>query len=454
MVVRVFRGVTIILCLISAACSRPSSNAQQDLSQAQGTQIRLAMASGAVSLLPDCSKMACSPSKVQLLHAAALRIDGKLEMSMRAARQCFVSSRDEFVVHYTCARLINMEAKDIGGLYGEASTIDDLADATRTLYKRHTFGARSDFDSSYMGIRRMELDGLKLVPERVVYDDSIGSLGLFGYERSNRFIGEQSKASGAAAYVYPSAKVVVNGRSLIFRIDTGAQVSSLTATAARRVKVLPIGTLRDSVKSLAGNDVKVGVGIADTFGFANVTLFNKSIEIVPDDAADPGDPGDGILGWDVLRKMPAFEFAGNTLEINPDMPKTCDGVVSLSSDINTGGVLGIVTNGSVFNGVPAVTVFDSGNAIAGILPTPQLVRRQSLQITDPRDMNIGVAGGYARIHSGSVVGTLKYLGVDYSGPMTVGANFPGMPIDFDVGLPLFFGKNVYIDLGKMKMCTL
>lgn len=450
---RISRKILLTVFVTLAACSRSPPQSGTDLSQAQGGQIRMAMASGAMSLLPDCIRAACTPGKTQLVQAASLRIGGKLELSMEAARRCFSMSKDQPVTHYTCARLVNMDAKDIGGLYGEKSTIDELADATKALYLHHVFGVTADFSSSYMARRTAKLDELDLRPERVVFDNAIGSTRLLGYERSDRFINEHPDAAPAIAYLYPSAEVVVNGMTFTFRIDTGAQASSLNAAAARKAKLVSIAALQNSITSITGTDSSMGVGIAHTLKFANVEIFNKSVSIVPDGATDTRDPADGILGWDVLRKIPAFAFAGDRFEVNPDVPVKCAGKVSLSSDINTGGVVGVVVNGSTFNGKDAVVLFDSGNAIAGILPTLQLVDRQQLKVTDPHDLTISASGGYSRIHSGKVEGTLRFLGVDYSGAMTLGTNLPDMPIDFDIGLPLFSGKNVYLNLDEMKICS-
>lgn len=435
------------------SCSRLLPSTNDDLSQKEGTMIKLAMGSGEASSLPDCTKITCTPSKTRLLLAATLRINGDLEMSMRVARQCFSSSEHELVTHYTCARLINMNGKDIGGLYGEKSTIIDLADAAKALYASHAFGVQEDFNSSSIKKRKEALDRLLLEPETVVFDNTVKSIPLFGFRQGAVFIGQRSGVLQRPSYLYPSVKVEINGQFFKLRIDTGSQVSSLTASAANRAKLDTFIALRDSVKSLSGKDVLVGVAIVKTFRFANVAISNKSVHVIPDSAGNPGELGDGFVGWDVLRKVPAFEFKRSSLAINPDVPTQCNGELSLSSDINTGGVLGVATKGSFFNGRSVVTVFDSGNNIAGILPTLQLARRQRLEVVRARDINLGVVGGYSVLHSGSVVGRLNYLGIDYSGTMVLGANFPEMPIDFDIGLPLFFDRAVYVNLGKMRMCS-
>ena len=51
-------------------------------------------------------------------------------------------------------------------------------------------------------------------------------------------------------------------------------------------------------------------------------------------------------------------------------------------------------------------------------------------------------------------GTLSYLGKEYKGPMRIGVNYPLADIDFNIGMPFFYGSDLYINFDTKKMCLI
>lgn len=448
----VSKSALVLVALFSLSYCKYSTLNQNDLSQDEGGKIRIAMLSGDVSLLPACEKTSCLHGKRDLFIAAAMRIEGNLAASTDLATRCLALSRARMVIHYTCARILNMDAKDKDGLYGDWSTIDKLADAVEPLYRNHVFGKEEDYSSSYLNVRRRRLRSLKIPPESTVHISSAASVPLVGHLRSSVFVDKESRVSKVAQYLYPSVPVLVNGVPLILQVDTGSQTTTLTASAARRAGVKSVEGLRENTQSLTGKVMVVRPGIARTLKFANVLIANKSVQIVPDSSGKSADLGDGTLGLDAIRKLNSFEITKNSLVVGSHPPPGCNGDLGISSDINSGGVLGLVLLHSTFNHIPVVALLDTGNAIAGVIPTAQLGPHHGIEVKDRHLLNVVALGGYSTVASGYVDGTFGVLGSKYKGKMEIAASFPGTPIDFDIGMPVFGGEPIFVDLDRMKIC--
>ena len=445
--------VVFLLITVVSNVSRGNSVAR-DLRPTEYHAIDQAMVSGDEMALPRCRNDDCPPDMGHLLRAASLRIQWKLQDSLREARRCYeMLDESHDVTRYACARLINSDAINLFGDRGDWSTIDLLADALKRGYLDHGWGGSSPASSNEIVMEANRLGGeLKkyhFEKESIEYGDSPSSIPLIGDGKTKSFDGSR-KVSRAALSVlnYPSAHVNINGVDLVMLIDTGAIGTTLYASSARKLGIKSIDLDHPYAYGATGAVAQTKIGLLRTLKFANISVKNEIVDIV-----EPGPyaVGDGIIGLDLLDGIPALMFSRTKLLINPPAPPGCDNGFTMSSDFY-GRMNGIVATGSKFDGLPVVAVLDTGNATAAFSPTWGLIKRHNLHVTGRSRDLMGTFDGPRWFESGSITGSLHYLGTEHSGEMRVGVAYKNPLIDFNIGMPYFYGKNLYISFRDMKMC--
>jgi predicted aspartyl protease len=108
-----------------------------------------------------------------------------------------------------------------------------------------------------------------------------------------------------------TADALINGQAQMMIVDTGASLSVLSMSAAKRLGV----RLRDgaSIHSATRDVVPVRLGVADTMEFAGFRLSNV-VFLVLDDAQLQGPRGyqiEAIIGFPVLRAMKRIRFTSD-----------------------------------------------------------------------------------------------------------------------------------------------
>lgn len=425
-----------------------------DLTLAEYNSIEIALARGDESALPTCLNGSCSLDMVHLLNAAAFRIKWNLPDSLQEARRCAdLASVNHDFTRYTCARLVNSDATNLYGYYGYWSTVDVLADAIRQGYENHAWtklwGIHDSASSNPVIQSADKLKKYYFEKEIIQHDNAIASIPLLGDGSAKKYTDDGSGHLIIRPILnYPSARVSINGKHLVMLIDSGTQSTTLHASTAKKLGITALDSLDGGTTGITGVNYRDKIGVANYLKFANITIKNKIVRISNDETHAVED---GIIGLDILDKFPAFMLTKRTLLINPTVPSLCNTDFTVSSNLYAV-VYGIAATGSRFNGLPVVAVLDTGNAAADIAPTPGLVKRYHLPVTDRfRSLSSGL-NGLHELDSGYIKGTLKYLGKEYSEPMSIGANYSNANIDFNIGMPHFYGSNLYISFKDMRMC--
>ncbi|MFZ0870196.1 MAG: retropepsin-like aspartic protease [Rhodanobacter sp.] len=448
---RILLAVPLFFILSSLAQNEGTSD---DLSLVEYDQVGHALTQGDETKLPACRDRVCREDLRHLIKASALRIQWNLSDSLNEAYRCAALSQGHHdLTYYTCARLVSVDAESLFGFFGEWSTIGLLFDATKRVVATHMWGYTGSLSSTPAAKKASQLEGLMLVKEALTYNSFVTSIKLFGDGIVNRsyVFDEQRLSDIKLPLAYPSAHVKINGVDLIMGIDTGSQTTSLHASAVKKARLNVLSGVESSWADGAGVSRVGKMGIADSLEFANIKVKNKYIHIVDDVTPLPED---GIIGLDVLDKLHSFKFTKDAFLIEPPAPSNCNYDFTVSSDLYST-VNGIIVKGSTINDAPVIAVLDTGNAIDAVAATWKLVRRSNLTVSNRHLSYWGGAGGApSAMNSGDINGTLSYLGKGYTGVIRIGVNYPLADIDLNIGMPFFYGSDLYINFDTKKMCLI
>lgn len=424
----------------------------RDLTQAQYNELILALKRGDAGELPRCPANECPSNIAHLLQAAAFRIEWNLASSSQEATRCISESRDkEIFAEYTCARIISANAINLYGYYGYWSTLEPLANATRRGYADGTWqklwGKNAGTESTSPAIQdSINLQSAAIQKPHFEYKSSVKSIQVFGDGTAKSY--SNGFKPRKALLNYPSAYVHVNGKRLVMLIDTGAAVSSLNASAAKRVGVSILRASGLSSTSITGVKTPTELGFVQTLSFAGLTIRDASIHVAKDNS---NVAQDGILGLDVLQKFPSLTFTKEKLFFGKPPEADCKNRFTVSSNI-FGDIIGLKAGGTLYNGQPAVAILDTGNATAKISPTWWAVKHFRIPVLGIKRAYAADSSGLHPIDRGEIEDRLEFLGKEYSGPMTVEANYQFGAVDFNIGMPFFYGHNLYVDFKGKRMC--
>jgi predicted aspartyl protease len=112
----------------------------------------------------------------------------------------------------------------------------------------------------------------------------------------------------------PRAIAVINGKPQEVVLDTGANLSTISLSTARKLGLRMLdGTA--STGSISRQAVSTKLGIADHFEFAGLSLSHVAFLVLDDDQLSMPVPGgyriDAILGFPVLRELQRLEFTAD-----------------------------------------------------------------------------------------------------------------------------------------------
>lgn len=218
-------------------------------------------------------------------------------------------------------------------------------------------------------------------------------------------------ASGQAELDYdmarlPRADLTINGRRQEAVLDTGANFSTITESAARR---LGLRMLPDPITvGATGNDAVAGhLAVADTLTFAGGEYRDVVFIVLPDGALSfmggvyriPA-----ILGFPVLSTLGRIEFSGNTFRHSRSGQSWSADSNLLFRDLEV--LVSATANGN------AVQLFmDSGAQTSHLTPLATQQYPALLQGAATRNVRMGGAGG-SRVHEGAAVVPRLAIGVD------------------------------------------
>ena len=419
-----------------------------DLSLSQYRQIEVALTQGDESLLPKCLPNTCPRDMRHLLSALSYRIQWKLKNSLKEANDCELLSRTAHVAtHYLCSRLMTFNAQGLDGLYGLQQTIPILADAVDKACNAQLWGNKGSCADSPIAVQAHKLKTLTLAKEVVSYSESKGPVTVLGDGSPQTFVDtENGKTRIDLRVSYPTVHASINGKDVLLTIDTGAQGTTLYRSSAKRVGLVELSGTETSVRDIAGATSVDHVGIAKTFVFANVQIKNKSIQISDNSISLPID---GVIGLDILDKLHAFELTKTAFTISPELPSSCSGRFTVSTDAYSL-IFGLVAQGTTFNDIPVVAILDTGNAAAPVTPTWHLISRFKIATFNAHRNIVGALANASLVPSADVRGSVRYLGKYSNSTMSIGAN--ASSIDLNIGAPFFYGDDLYIDFDSNKIC--
>ncbi|KRE91338.1 hypothetical protein ASG87_18540 [Frateuria sp. Soil773] len=222
----------------------------------------------------------------------------------------------------------------------------------------------------------------------------------------------------------PRSTVTIGGIAQEAVLDTGANLSVVSLSAARRLGLRLQGGAA-SVGSASRAAVATRLGVADTLRFAGLTLRNVAFLVLDDEQLAMPVPGgyriDAILGFPVLRELRRFRItaAGRLEPSLPDapMPGAAPGNLRLiGNDLFVQAEVG---------GQPAAMHLDSGGARSSLSATFARRHADLLKGLRQRREHVAGAGGAversaatwpgARVRIGSHETVLAGLAVELAG---------------------------------------
>jgi len=445
-----FHPLFALLLSVFAVSSRALGAVARDLTVNEFNEINLSLASADVNSLPKCNAPACPDNISHLIKSAAMRINWDLKSSIIEAKKCMaLSQSDSSFTNYACARIMASDEYNIYGYSGYLSSLGVLSDATsrgyvegvwRTLWK-YEGNERDDPTIKWYNM----ISGVSLKRATITRSKSIVSSPLFGAGYFNRhYLDEYHALHGL---MYPSVRIKVNGKDAVMYLDTGATRTYFRTGSAEKFGITKFDAL--SRVKFAGKEIDYGM--VNSLVFSGVTMRNMIIGI---SGSHVPDGYDGVLGFDVIDKLDSFEMTKDAILANVPLPGGCDGKFTVSSDIY-GGVAGIAAAGATFDGRPVVAVLDTGNSAVGAMPMRWFVSHRKVPATNVGKIIVSGANGSEVLDAVKISGEFKYLGWSYSGAMLASMTGSSLGrVDFNIGMPFFYGKKLYVSFKDMKMCVL
>ncbi|MCL2854583.1 MAG: retroviral-like aspartic protease family protein [Defluviitaleaceae bacterium] len=104
----------------------------------------------------------------------------------------------------------------------------------------------------------------------------------------------------------PSVCVQINGVDVELLIDTGAMLTMVSETVAKKCGIAMSGTMVEADTPLE-NSITTQIAAMDSFMVGNSEFRNKPCVVVPDSAYDTGDleapPINGKIGWEIMKNL-------------------------------------------------------------------------------------------------------------------------------------------------------
>lgn len=188
--------------------------------------------------------------------------------------------------------------------HAEEGRLQDRAETAWAIAQAHYWLGR--FRESARWVTTARSQGL-LIPEGwVAFLESAGEAPLYGGASAGaRFVTRMELTRPRI----PRLLVRVNDRETdAMVLDTGASLSLLTESAAKRMGVVPVEGARASAVGLHRAEIPMGFGWARSVKIADVVVEHVPFGILPDDALTFGASGvptrfDGVLGIHLVKEF-------------------------------------------------------------------------------------------------------------------------------------------------------
>jgi len=202
-----------------------------------------------------------------------------------------------------------------------------------------------------------------------------------------------------------------------FIFDTGANISTITESTAKRMGVKKLD-VAFNVSGIQGTDVQSGIGVADSLKIGDITLRNVVFLIMPDESFNFPKANysiNGILGYPVINALKEVRISKKgTLEI-PLIPST--------SELNNLALDGLFPMlNMVADNDTLVFHFDTGAKTSDLFSTYfKLHRKEIIKNGAKKNVELGGAGGFVKIpsyelknfkfHIGNQLAMVRYITV-------------------------------------------
>jgi hypothetical protein len=185
-------------------------------------------------------------------------------------------------------------------------------------------------------------------------------------------------------------RVAINGIQQEVVLDTGANLSVITQSAAKKLGLRMLEGSA-SIRSATSNEVATRIGLADRIVIAGSVLLNVAFLVLDDAQLEMPVPGgyriDAIVGFPVFRALGRIRFGERDFIVETEQPKDPARPPNLRA---IGSSLFVQTE---INGIPVPLHLDTGANRSGL--SPRFAREQPEVLTglERRTGQLGGAGG-------------------------------------------------------------
>lgn len=198
--------------------------------------------------------------------------------------------------------------------------------------------------------------------------------------------------NGIGHYVVP---VTINNNSENFVFDSGANMSVLTQSMAKKMNVQIFDKHQVNIGTSTDHMIKAQVGFAPHIRIGDLELENAVFLILPDELLNFSAVSykiDGIIGYPIMREMGEMIIGKEGTLYLPATP-----VIKNENNLFMDGLSPILF--SEFNGKPIQLLFDTGSTGSQMFRDFYLNNRPVIEAnSDKTDISIGGAGGITRVN--------------------------------------------------------
>jgi hypothetical protein len=195
----------------------------------------------------------------------------------------------------------------------------------------------------------------------------------------------------------PIIKVVINGKVFHFWVDSGAGMSVLTASVAKKCGVKQYAGV--NATAATGNVIDIGYGLIDSLRTGNLRIKDLPCLVLSDKQLEFRLAGikivdiDGIIGWNVLQELSvSIDHKLKMISFDPSLgkPKPGNNLCWMSVPL-------LFCTDTLNTMNPFLYTFDTGANNSAVYPS--FYRRTDTTGAIHKTMTLGSAGGTKKIHT-------------------------------------------------------
>ena len=255
----------------------------------------------------------------------------------------------------------------------------------------------------------------------------------------------------------PMITIALDGKATRLVLDTGASITTLTQSAAKRLDLRGAGVIRIKAQGIGGNSDATAAS-PNSFVVAGVSLPERIVMVMPFDLRGFGDPPpDGLLGTDVLAQFdveldfksgtgalyrprncpagkPAWTVPFSTLPVIPESPS---GRIQIATELNGRRLAAMLDTGATS------TIVDIRTAHRLGISDDDLARDRVAQVN-------GAAAEAAKVHI-HTFDTLRIGGEVFFKTALGVVEMPHSSGDMLIGMNYLKGRKLWLSLSSRRI---